>query len=116
MVKSSFTQRPYVYVFDVLEENEDGEDRYLTYDDYKLLLDKYDIDYILPLCVIQNATYDSYINQLEKNVFLIQDGKGCGEGIVIKNYDFYKDISFNEKGNVNLAQSISLYSINKKIY
>ena len=25
---------------------------------------------------------------MEKNVFLIEDGKGAGEGIVIKNYDF----------------------------
>ena len=25
---------------------------------------------------------------LEENKYLIKDGEGCGEGVVIKNYDF----------------------------
>jgi len=90
------------YVFDVMEQLEDGEERYLSYDEYKIIMDKYNIDYILPICSIQNATYDSYINQLEKNVFLIQDGKGCGEGIVIKNYN-YK----NKFGKINWAKIVT---------
>ncbi|HEY5588390.1 MAG TPA: hypothetical protein VIK86_05475, partial [Candidatus Paceibacterota bacterium] len=35
-----------------------------------------------------NPTYERLIGLLEKNTFLIEDGKGTGEGIVIKNYDY----------------------------
>jgi hypothetical protein len=67
------------YVFDVTEEN--GEDyRYLTYDEYKPLLEEYGINYIPPICKTINATSEQFYNQLEKNVFLIEDGKGAGEG------------------------------------
>lgn len=71
------------YVFDVMDVNE-----YLTYDQYSKLLNKYGIDYISPICKIENPTYERLINQLEKNDYLIEDGKGTGEGIVIKNYDY----------------------------
>lgn len=84
------------YVFDValdkapeeiLHEG-DSQLKYLPFDEYKPLLEKYGIDYVPPICVIKNASYEQLINQLMKNVFLIEDGKGCGEGIVIKRYDF----------------------------
>jgi hypothetical protein len=71
------------YVFDVM----DGE-RYLPYEEYKELLDEFDIEYIPPICKVKNPTYDRLVNQLEKNGYLIEDGKGTGEGIVIKNYDY----------------------------
>lgn len=85
------------YVFDVAidktddEIQHDGDDKvkYLHYDTYKEILDKYDINYIPPIAIIKNPRGDNFFNHLEKNVFLIEDGKGCGEGIVIKNYDFY---------------------------
>jgi hypothetical protein len=85
------------YVFDVTVDKEEseikheGDDklRYLHYDVYSELLDKYNIEYIRPICTIENASYEQLVNQLMKNVFLIEDGKGTGEGIVIKNYDFY---------------------------
>lgn len=84
------------YVFDVAidkldnEVLHDGDDsiKYLHYDVYKLLLEKHNINYIPPICTAKNANYEQLINQLQKNVFLIEDGKGVGEGIVIKNYDF----------------------------
>jgi len=84
------------YVFDVAidkDESEilhEGDDtlRYIHYDDYRAGLEKYHIDYIPPICKIFNSNYDQLIHQLEKNVFLIEDGKGCGEGIVLKNYGF----------------------------
>ena len=76
------------YVFDVMEQLEDGNERYLPYNEYKPIMDKYGIDYITPLCSLKNASYDDFIKNLDKNVFLIEDGKGCGEGIVIKNYDY----------------------------
>ena len=90
------------YVFDVMEELEDGTERYLPYEEYSTIMEKYGLDYILPLCSIKNASYESYINQLDKNVFLIQDGKGCGEGVVIKNYD-YK----NKFGNIKWAKIVT---------
>ena len=71
------------YVFDVM----DGS-RYLAYDEYKLILDVSEIEYIPPICNVENPTYERLINQLEKNGYLIEDGQGTGEGVVIKNYSF----------------------------
>lgn len=85
-----------LYIFDVL----DGEN-YLKYEDYKILLDEFGIEYIPPICKIENPTEERLINQLEKNGYLIEDGKGTGEGIVIKNYD-YK----NKFGRVTWAKIV----------
>lgn len=71
------------YVFDVM----DG-DEYIPYDEYSKLLEKYGIEYIPPICKVENPTYERLVNQLEKNGYLIEDGKGTGEGIVIKNYEY----------------------------
>ena len=84
------------YVFDVGVDKEVGEilhegddkNKYLHYDHYSVKLEEKGINYIMPICTIINASYEQLINQLVKNVFLIEDGKGAGEGIVIKNYDF----------------------------
>jgi hypothetical protein len=51
------------------------------------------LEYIPPLAVATSITYDQLIKLLDRNDYLIQDGCGVGEGIVIKNYDFYN--SFN---------------------
>ena len=64
------------YVFDVM----DGE-RHLHYDEYQPLLEKFSIEYIPPICKIENPTYERLVNQLDKNGYLIEDGKGTGEGI-----------------------------------
>lgn len=71
------------YVFDVMN----GE-KYLTYDEYVPLLGKYSIDFIPCQKIITNGSYEHFIHELSNNVFLIEDGKGVGEGIVIKNYDY----------------------------
>jgi hypothetical protein len=78
------------YVFDVCldTDNETGLE-YIPYDTYKPWLDECGIDYIMPISIIKNADYDCFIHCLEQNVFLIKDGAGIGEGIVIKNYDYY---------------------------
>ena len=84
------------YVFDVSVDKEESEilhegddkNKYLHYDEYSTKLENKGIDYIVPICTITNASYEQLVNQLMKNVFLIEDGKGVGEGIVIKNYDF----------------------------
>jgi len=72
------------YVFDVVRE----DDGYLSYEEYQPLMEEFGIDYIPPICRVTNPTIERIQNQLEKNGFLIQDGKGIGEGIIIKNYDY----------------------------
>lgn len=73
------------YVFDVV--NEYG--KYLPYDEYKVLLDGYNIDYIPPIKIIKNGSYEDFVFQMNNNNnFLIEDGKGMGEGVVLKNYEY----------------------------
>jgi len=73
------------YVFDVFDE---ATQRYLPYGDYCALLHNHDIEYIHPLRVYTNPTEEALLKPLHENTFLIEDGKGIGEGIVIKRYDF----------------------------
>jgi len=75
------------YVFDVATRN-DEDLTYYHYNVYKNALEQFEIDYLSPISVIKNPDYDMLINQLPKNTYLIKDGEGAGEGIVIKNYDF----------------------------
>lgn len=75
------------YVFDVATFK-DGEVVYLPFEEYEPLLKKYNIEYIPPISIVSNCTYDRFIEHLNGNNYLIEDGKGAGEGIVIKNYAF----------------------------
>lgn len=72
------------YVFDVIDD--DG--RYLPYEEYKPLLDRYEIEYVPVLAKLTNATEEDLVKLLDKNTYLMQDGKGPGEGIVIKRYNW----------------------------
>jgi hypothetical protein len=74
------------YIFDVLN---DETDQLLSSDVYKPLLEEFGLDYVPPLAKIKNGSYDNFIHVLNQNNFFIKDGEGVGEGIVIKNYDFY---------------------------
>jgi hypothetical protein len=87
------------YVFDVFDES---TEKYLSYDEYKPLLELSHLDYIPPIAIIDSPSYDQLIYQLQKNVFLIEDGKGVGEGIVLKNYDF-----INKYGRVTWAKIVT---------
>lgn len=73
------------YIFDVYD---DIKERFLPYNFYKEPLMKYGFDFIPPLCIIRNGNYDAMLREMKLNGFLMQDGTGHGEGIVIKNYDF----------------------------
>ena len=73
------------YIFDVYNR---GANRYVPYDDYKSILDAYEVEYIAPIAIIKNGNYETYQECLNRNFFLIDDGKGNGEGIVIKNYAY----------------------------
>lgn len=77
------------YIFDVVMDKDDESVEYIPYEIYKTMLEEFSLDYIPPLCTIKNGSYENFIKTLESNSFLIQDGAGSGEGIVIKNYDFY---------------------------
>ena len=73
------------YVFDVQRA---GSEEFIHYNEYSELLEEHGIDYIPPICIMKNATYDGLLKELDNNVFLIEDGKGAGEGIVLKNYEY----------------------------
>ena len=83
------------YVFDVMDhsfwegQSEPDQGRYMHYLEYKPLLEYYGIEYIPPLAIITNGDYDQFIWQHQQhNDYLIKDGHGKGEGVVLKNYSF----------------------------
>lgn len=77
------------YIFDVCIDKEDGGLEYIPYDIYQPLLEEFNLDYISPVRIIKNGNFEYFLKCLDENTFLIKDGSGTGEGIVIKNYDFY---------------------------
>lgn len=79
------------YVFDVCIDNEEKTTglEYIPYDIYQPLLEEFNIEYIAPLRIVKNGSLEHFIKCCEINDFLIKDGQGVGEGVVIKNYDFY---------------------------
>jgi len=88
------------YVFDVLDSRT-GE--LLPYEAYKPLLEEFEIDYIPPLAIIKNPTEEDLYRLLQNSgQFLVEDGAGKGEGIVIKNYDYR-----NHRGSQTWAKIIT---------
>lgn len=71
------------YVFDVVDGG-----KYIPYSQYKLMLEKHGIDFIPPIAILKNGSTEQFMKCLEKNNYLISDGQGVGEGVVIKRYDF----------------------------
>ncbi len=76
------------YVFDITIDLEEGIE-YIPYDVYQESLEEFKLDYVPLLVKYKNGDYDRFMNQLKQNTFLIKDGEGIGEGVVLKNYDFY---------------------------
>lgn len=106
------------YVFDVVDAM---NGKYLPYNEYKIIMDKFSINYIPPIIVLKNPPEDRIILQLERNNYLIEDGKGTGEGIVLKNYDFVNKhgrqiwakivtSEFKEKAHKIMGHPISTYN------
>lgn len=78
------------YIFDVCVDKDEDIMEYLHYDVYQPLLEEFELDYIPFLAKLTNPTVDRLMKCLEKTGdFLVDDGKGLGEGIVVKNYDFH---------------------------
>lgn len=75
------------YVFDVVEEFDEERFRYVPYDEYKPMLEEFDIEYIEPITIIENGTRDTFESLLDSATFLVKEGTN-GEGIVLHNYDF----------------------------
>lgn len=73
------------YIFDVYDTS---KSEYIEFREYEHSLKQFEINYIPPIGIVKNASYSDFIDYLQKNVFLIEDGKGVGEGIVIKRYGF----------------------------
>ena len=94
------------YVFDVIRETnceEETEDfTYLTYDEYQPLLEEFGLDYLAPLYIIDCPTKEQLVHAMNNNIFLLQDGAGVGEGIVVKNYSFV-----NKYGRVTWAKWVT---------
>lgn len=76
------------YIFDVAKVHENGFERFLSFDEYIEGVQEFKLDYIPVQSIIINPSYEQLIHELEKNTFLIKDGYGLGEGIVIKNYNW----------------------------
>jgi len=76
------------YIFDVCVDAPDGGVEYLPYSVYAPMLDEFGLDYIPLMAEVRNGSFEQYVALLEKNQYLIQDGQGAGEGIVIKNYSY----------------------------
>ncbi|MEW6006159.1 MAG: RNA ligase family protein [Stygiobacter sp.] len=71
------------YVFDIIKDFE-----YMHYETYKPMLEKYNIEYIPALYKVYQPTETQLIKLLDKNVYLIKEGEGYGEGLVIKRYGY----------------------------
>ena len=82
------------YIFDVVYDNPDvNEFSYIHYENYSKILNLYKIPYIPVIAIATNPTEEQLIKLLDKNTYLIEDGKGIGEGIVIKNYSYINPFS-----------------------
>lgn len=90
------------YIFDVCEVDENNQLIYIPYEQYTVELDEFNLGYITPLKIVTNPTYEFLINCTKDNFYLIQEGKGVGEGIVIKNYNYV-----NKYGNVVCAKIVT---------
>ena len=71
------------WIFDV-----QVEDTFLSYDVYNVYLQKHNLDFIVPMFRAENVHFEYLLEALKKNTFLIEEGAGLGEGVVVKNYDF----------------------------
>jgi hypothetical protein len=73
------------YVFDVYDRN---KERLLSYDEYSEGLIAAGINVIAPIAIIKNGTETHFTECLSKAHYLVKDGEGSGEGVVVKNYDY----------------------------
>jgi hypothetical protein len=95
------------YVFDVAIDRYPENDKsdalhYLHYEEYAPILAAHGITHIPPICKLINGSYEQFVSQLRNSVYLIEDGQGHGEGIVIKQYGYR-----NKYGRTTWAKIVS---------
>ena len=74
------------YIFDVRNIS----DRYyLHYEDWVNIARYAGLDHVEPQSIFTNPSDDQLQKEVESNTYLIRDGCGAGEGIVVKNYDWF---------------------------
>lgn len=73
------------YVFDVYDRD---LGRYRSFESYQEILETAGVDYIMPLCKMENPSENQIQTVVERNTYLIQEGAGVGEGVVLKNYQW----------------------------
>lgn len=87
-----------LYVFDVLDES--GE--FMSYSEYAPILEAYEIEYVPCIAVAEYPVLEKLYHTLNQNTYLLEDGKGIGEGVVLKNYSFK-----NKFGRIAFAKMIT---------
>lgn len=73
------------WVFDVYSRI---TEKLLHYDEYSSVLRELGLDVIEPLAIVTNGSDDRFVHLASTNTYLVQDGGGAGEGVVIKNYAY----------------------------
>lgn len=71
------------WIFDVFDRS---TGRYVAWESYGPMMTDAGLDVVQPLCSIVEPSQAQLQAQVATNTFLIADGAGTGEGIVIKNY------------------------------
>ena len=87
------------YVFDVFDRN---KERLLSYDEYSPVAIAAGLNVIPPIAIIKNGSEEHFTQCLAKANYLVKDGAGQGEGIVLKNYDYH-----NKYGRQTWAKIVS---------
>lgn len=83
------------FVFDIFD---DVGLKWVPYEDYFKHLYDCEIDYIPPMCIINNPSIEQLEKLLNSNNFGVKNG--LGEGIVIKNYDFINCFGHHAQGKL----------------
>lgn len=88
------------YIFDVYDHHLEC---YLDYVEYSHILAGEGLPFpvIAPIEIVTNPTEEHLVGLLDRNTYLIEDGNGPGEGIVIKRYDYV-----NEWGRTTFAKMV----------
>lgn len=73
------------YVFDVYDRL---YDQYIPFEEYEPELTSAGLNVVYPLAIVTNPDDAALQRLVNQNTYLMLDGQGAGEGVVLKNYDF----------------------------
>ena len=76
---------------------------YIPYEEYAPILEHYGIEYIPPLAIVERPTVKDLEDIADNgNTWMVAEGAGCGEGVVVKRYGFV-----NQYGHVTWAKVLN---------